>query len=132
MSRYSSYDERTGVSRRPEPARPRGGPRIGPGLVTPARVTLLVALVGGLAFLAYSVFVRDQLQVPLMASGFAICGLVLGALAALFVGNVVRAGRDGRDGAAVLWAVTGGVIAVAGLMSLAAAVIMALIWGSSG
>lgn len=131
MSRYSSYDERTGPSSRPEPARPRG-PRIGPVLVTPARVTLLVALVGGLAFLGYSMFVRDQLQVPLMASGFAICGLVLGALAVLFVGNVVRAGREGRDGAAVLWAVTGGIIAVAGLMSLAAAAIMALIWGSNG
>ena len=61
-------------------------------------MTLLIALVGGIGFLAYSTFARDQLQVPMMATGFAICGLVFAAVAVLAVFGVVRAGRDGRDG----------------------------------
>jgi hypothetical protein len=99
--------------------------------VTPARVTLAVALVGGLAFLAYSIIVRDQLQVPLMASGFAIIALVLAAMAAMSVAVVVRAGRDGRDGRAVLTALVGGLLAIGAFMAFAAAVIMFLIWGGT-
>ncbi len=109
----------------------RSGPRIGPIRVTPVRVTLLLALAGGLAFLAYATFVRDQLQVPLMATGFAVCGLVFVVIAVLSVGGVVRAGREGRDGAAVLTALVGGLMAVAALLLLAAAVIMSLIWSGT-
>lgn len=92
---------------------------------------LVVALLGGLAFLAYAVFVRDQLQVPLMASGFAVIGLVFATMAVLALVSVVRAGRDGRDGTAVMTALFGGLIAVAALMALAAAVIMSLIWSGT-
>ena len=53
------------------PAR-RRGPHLGPFRITPLRVTLVIALGGGIAFLAYATFVRDQLQVPLMATGFAV------------------------------------------------------------
>jgi hypothetical protein len=116
--------ERSAAPRRP-------GPYVGPLRVTPVRLTLAIALAGGLAFLAWSVIVRDQLQVPLMATGFAICGLVFAAMAILSIAEVVRAGRDGRDGTAVLSALAGGVIAVAALMSLAAAVIFSLIWGGT-
>jgi hypothetical protein len=107
------------------------GPHIGPVRVTPARVTLLIALAGGLGFLGYSMIVRDQLQIPLMASGFAICGLVFAATSAMGVAGVLRAGREGRDGAAVLSALLAGMLAVASLMSLAAAVIMSLIWSGT-
>jgi hypothetical protein len=110
----------------------RRGPHLGPVRITPARVFLVIALIGGLAFLAYSVFVRDTLQVPLMASGFAVCGIVLAIAAAMSVRAVVRAGRERRDGTAVLLALVGGLFAVASLMSLAGAVIMALIWGGTG
>jgi drug/metabolite transporter (DMT)-like permease len=109
----------------------RAGPHLGPVRITPLRVTLVVALLGGLVFLAYATFVRDQLQVPLMATGFAICGLVFGAVAVLSVFAVVRAGRDGRDGAAVLTALAGGLVAVGALMFLSAAVIMSMIWGGT-
>jgi hypothetical protein len=94
---------------------------------------LFVALLGGLGFLAYAVLVRDQLQVPLMASGFAVIGLVFATMAVLAVISVIRSGRDGRDGMAVMTALFGGLIAVAAMMSLAAAVIMSLIWsGTTG
>ena len=93
---------------------------------------LVIALLGGLGFLAYPCFVRDALQVPLMATGFAVIGLVFAAMAVLAVGSVVRAGRAGRDGTAVMTALFGGLLAFASLMFLAGAVIMSLIWSGQG
>ena len=99
------------VRARPRPiaATPRGAAArtSGPMRITPVRVTLLIALVGGIGFLLYATFVRDQLQVPMMATGFAICGLVFAAVAVLAVFGVVRAGREGRDGRAVVSALFG-------------------------
>jgi hypothetical protein len=92
---------------------------------------LLAALAGGVGFLVWSVLVRDQLQVPLMATGFAVCGMVLAAIALLSVGGVMRAGREGRDGTAVITALFGGLTAVAAMLLLAAAVIMSMIWGGT-
>jgi len=109
----------------------RRGPHIGPIGISPLRVTLFIALLGGLGFLGYAVFVRDALQVPLMASGFAVIGLVFAVMAILALLSVVRSGREGRDGMAVMTALFGGLIAVASLMSLAAAIIMSLIWSGT-
>jgi hypothetical protein len=109
-----------------------GGPRLGRIRITPVRVTLLIALAGGLGFLAYATFVRDQLQVPMMATGLAICGLVTGVIALLSIGSVVRAGREGRDGTAVITALLGGLTAALALLLLAGAVIMSLIWSGTG
>ena len=127
-ARRSTYDP-AGAGLEPEPR--RRGPHLGPIAITPLRVMLLVALVGGLAFLAYSVLVRDQLQVPLMATGFAICGLVFAAMAILSVISIVRAGHAGRDGTAVMTALFGGLIAVAAFGCIAAAVIFSLIWSGT-
>lgn len=106
-------------------------PRLGRPRITPLRVTLGVALAGGLAFLAWSVFVRDANQVPMMATGFAVCGIVLAVVAGLSVGRIVSAGRTGRDGTAVLTALVGGLIAAGAMLLLAAAVIMSLIWSGT-
>ncbi|MEI7743759.1 MAG: hypothetical protein WCK58_08425 [Chloroflexota bacterium] len=114
-----------------DPAPRRRGPHLGPVSLSPIRIMLLVALVGGLAFLLWSVLVRDQLQIPLMATGFAICGLVFAAMAVLTVISVIRAGHDGRDAAAVVTALFGGLIAMASLMCLAAATIFSLIWSGT-
>jgi hypothetical protein len=112
-------------------AKRRRGPHIGPVAITPIRVILLIALVGGLAFLGYSLLVRDTLQVPLMASGFAVIGLVFAAMAMLTLVSVVRSGRAGRDGTAVATALLGGLLAAAAMMALAGAVIMSMIWGGT-
>jgi hypothetical protein len=109
----------------------RSRPHIGPLRITPLRVTLAVALAGGLAFLAWSVFVRDANQVPMMATGFAVCGIVFAVVAVMSVGGIISAGREGRDGAAVLTALVGGLIAVAAMLLLAGAVIMSLIWSGT-
>ena len=116
----------------PAPERQGRGPRIGPLRITPARVFLGLALLGGLGFLAYSLLLRDALQVPLMATGFAICGIVFGIAAAMSIGAVLRAGREGRDGTAVVTSLAGGLLAVGSMLSLAAAVIMAMIWRGPG
>jgi len=113
------------------PSRGRSGPHLGPIRITPARVFLIVALFGGLGFLFYSIFVRDALQVPLMASGFAVVGIVLGIAAIMSIGAVVTAGRESRDAAAFFTALFGGFLAVASLMCLAAAVIMSMIWSGT-
>ena len=77
----------------PDAARARRGRTSDPSASRRVRVTLVVALLGGLAFLAYAVFVRDQLQVPLMASGFAVIGIVFAAMAVM----AVCGGRPGRS-----------------------------------
>lgn len=138
MSGRTTPSRRPGAPTRADGAAPgtvpphrRRGPHIGPVGISPLRVTLVIALLGGLGFLAYAVLVRDQLQVPLMASGFAVTGLVFAAMAVLALLSVIRSGRDGRDGMAVMTALFGGLIAVASLMALAAAVIMSLIWSGT-
>jgi hypothetical protein len=108
--------------------RRRRGPQLGPLRLTPLRVTLAVALAGGLAFLAWSIFVRDANQVPMMATGLAVCGIVFATVAIMSVGRIVSAGREGRDGTAVLTALVGGLIAATAMMLLAGAAIMSLIW----
>lgn len=129
--RSSAGDDRRVPVRGARERDPRTGAHLGPLRITPARVTLLIALAGGLAFLAYSIIVRDQLQIPLMASGFAIVGLVFAAAAVMAAANVVRAGRDGRDGTAVMTAMLGGGLAIGAFLSFAAAIIMGLIWGGT-
>lgn len=129
--RYSPGDNRRVQARGARARQPRSGPHLGPFRVTPAKVVLVVAFAGGLGFLAYSIIVRDQLQIPLMASGFAIVGLVFGAAAVMAAAGVVRAGRDGRDGTAVMASVLGGLLAIAAFLSFAAAIIMGLIWGGT-
>jgi hypothetical protein len=106
----------------------RRGPHIGPIGITPARVFLIVALLGGLGFLGYSIFFRDALQVPLMATGFAILGIVFAIAAFMSIGGVISAGHDGRDARAFFTSLLGGLLAVGAMLCLAAAVIMGMIW----
>lgn len=113
---------------RAQVAAPPRGLRVGPVRITPLRATLAVALAGGLAFLGWSVLARDASQVPMMATGLAVCGIVLAVVAVLSVGRIVAAGREGRDGTAVMTALAGGLAAAASMLLLAGAVILSLIW----
>jgi hypothetical protein len=130
MSRSPSQ-RRARVVATPSTPTSRRGPHLGPLRITPLRVTLTVALAGGLAFLAWSVFVRDANQVPMMATGLAVCGIVFGVVAAMSVRGIVNAGREGRDATAVLTALAGGLIAIAAMLLIAGAVIMSLIWSGT-
>ena len=96
----------------PEPS----GRRISPGVVI-----LAIALVGSIAYLLYAITVRDPSQIPLLASGAVVLGIVFAALAAYCLRATWRAGIDGRNGRAVGLGLAGGVAAMisAGCFALA-------------
>ena len=108
--------------------RRRRGLHIGPLAITPTRVTLLIALIGSMAFLAYAVTVRDTSQIPLLASGSAVLGIVFAALALSGATGAVRAGREGSGGRAFAMALTGGLASVIAFGCFGAAIVLALVW----
>ena len=126
------YDDQERWRSSGTPSRGRSGPHLGPIRITPARVFLIVALLGGLGFLAYSIFVRDALQVPLMASGFAVVGIVLGIAAVMSIGAVVTRGPRGpRRGGVLHGPVRRVPRGRARSCASPAAVIMSMIWSGT-
>jgi heme/copper-type cytochrome/quinol oxidase subunit 3 len=107
-------------------ASPKGRRTISPGLVF-----LAIALVGSAAFALYAVTVRDPSQIPLLAAGSAVLGIVFIALAAYALRLVWRAGIDGRTARALGVALGGGIAAIIGAGCLAAAIILFLLSQSS-
>jgi hypothetical protein len=104
---------------RPDSGSASGGRRISPGVVF-----LVVAIVGSIAYMAYTVTVRDTSQIPLLASGAVVLAVVFGALAAYSLRAILRAGSDGRDGRAMLLALVGGGAAMAAAGFAAGAIIL--------
>ena len=72
-------------------------------------------------YLAYAITVRDPSQIPLLASGAVVLGLVFGALAIYCLRATWRAGMAERNGRAVALGLLGGVAAMisAGCFALA-------------
>jgi hypothetical protein len=98
--------------------------------ITPIRVMLAVALVGSLAYLAFAITVRDASQIPMLASGAAVLGIVFTALAVGGAIETYRAGMgpDGRR--AILLAVAGGIAAIIAAGCFSAAIVLALVWSA--
>lgn len=97
-----------------------GGSRITPGLVI-----LAVAVIGSIAYMAFVVTVRDNSQIPLMASGAVVLSIVFAALAAYSLRASWRAGAEpGRGGRAILVALVGGGAAIAAAGFAAGAIIL--------
>ena len=86
-----------------------------------------IALIGSVIFGIYAVTVRDSSQIPLLAAGSAVMGVVFIALAVYTLRIVWRAGIEGRDGRALLAAVGGGVAFIIGAGFMAAAIILLLL-----
>jgi hypothetical protein len=103
----------------PAPMRPPGGRRISPGVIF-----LVIAIVGSIAYMAYTVTVRDTSQIPLLASGAVVLAVVFGALAAYSLRATWRAGTDGRDRRALLLSLVGGGAAIAAAGFAAGAIIL--------
>jgi hypothetical protein len=123
-----SVDDRYQVSPRDrDGTRRRVGPHLGRIRLTPTRVTLAVALVGSIGFLLYAVTVRDPSQIPLLASGAAVLGLVFSALAVAGVISNYRSAREGFGGRSFAMALLGGVAAVIAFACFSGAVILALV-----
>ena len=108
--------------------RRRRGLHLGPLAITPTRVTLLIALIGSVGFLGYAITVRDPSQIPLLASGAAVLGIVFAALALAGAIGAVRAGREGAGGRAFAMALSGGIAAVIAFGCFGAAIVLALVW----
>lgn len=116
------------VSRRNrDGTRRRTGPHIGSVRITPTRVTLVVAVVGSVAFLAYAITVRDPDQIPMLSAGAVVLGLVFAALGVAGVIATYRAASDGHGGRAFAMAIMGGIAAVVAFACFSGAVILALV-----
>jgi hypothetical protein len=100
--------------------------RIGPLLVTPIRLVLVLALVGSLAYVAFALTVRDTAQLPMLSSGAAVLGIAFMALAVSGFLGIRRAGYDGNDRRALLLAILGGLAAVIGFGCFAMAIVFAM------
>lgn len=110
------------------PASPR--PRRARRRISPGVVFLGVALIASVAFAGYAVTVRDAEQIPLLAAGSVVLGLTFGALAVYCVRAILRAGRSGRGGRALLLGLVGGGAAMIAAGSLAASIILFQLAGS--
>jgi hypothetical protein len=111
------------TSRRAE-SEPRrsGSRRISPGIVI-----LLIALIGSVAYLLFALTVRDSSQIPLLASGAVVLGIVFAALA-IWCGRAIwRAGLEARNGWAILLGIAGGIAALIAAGCIAGAVILLLV-----
>ncbi len=96
--------------------------------MTPTRVTLAIALFGSVAFIVYAITVRDASQIPLLAAGSLVLGLVFSALAVAGLVATYRSASAGRGGAAFVDAILGGLAAVIAFGCFAVTVILALVW----
>jgi type III secretory pathway component EscV len=109
------------VAREPEVA------HLGPIPITVTGVLIAIALVGSLAYLAYTLTVRDTSQIPLLASGAVVLGLVFGAIAIVGARATWRSSVRGRDARAFGHAIVGGLAALVAAGCFAAAVILFLL-----
>jgi hypothetical protein len=100
------------------------GPRLGPLPVTTTGVLIVIALVLSLGYVGFAITVRDASQIPLLASGAVVLGLVFVAIA--FVGGRAawRSSVGGRDARAFGHAIVGGFASLAAAGCFAAAVIL--------
>jgi hypothetical protein len=103
------------------------GPRLGPIPITVTGVLIIVALVLSLAYVAYAVSVRDASQIPLLASGLVVLGIVFIAIAIVGGRAAWRSSVRGSDARAFGHAIVGGIASLVASGCLALAVILFLI-----
>ena len=111
------------VRRDPEPE----GRRRGPIAITPTATLLVLALVGSIAYLLYAVTVRDASQIPLLASGAAVLGIVFVAVAVTGLIATWRSSLRGSDGRAIGHALVGGIACLAAAGCFAVAIILGMV-----
>jgi hypothetical protein len=95
--------------------------------ISPGLIFLAIALVGSVLFALYAVTVRDASQIPLLAAGSAVLGIVFIALAAYALRSIWRAGIEDRSGQALALGVGGGIAVIIGAGCVAAAIILFLL-----
>jgi hypothetical protein len=90
-------------------------------------VLIAVALIASLVYLGFALTVRDASQIPLLASGAVVLGLVFGAIAAVGARATWRSSVSGHDARAFGHAIVGGLAALVSAGFFAAAIILFLL-----
>jgi hypothetical protein len=108
-------------------SRPPEGARLGPIPITATGVLIAIALVLSLAYLGFTITVRDTSQIPLLASGLVVLGLVFIAIAAVGGRAAWRSSVRGSDARAFGHALVGGLAALAAAGCVAGALILFMV-----
>jgi type III secretory pathway component EscV len=108
-------------------ARPPQVQRVGPFPITATGVLIAIALVLSLAYVGYAITVRDPSQIPLLASGLVVVGLVFMAIAGVGGRAAWRSSVRGSDARAFGHAIVGGIAALVAAGCIAGAVILFLV-----
>ena len=95
--------------------------------ISPGAVFLAVALIGSLVFVLYAITVRDASQIPLLAAGGVVLGIVFLALAGYCLRGTWRAGIAARNGRALALGIGGGIAAIIGAGCISGAIILFLL-----
>lgn len=105
------------------------GRHLGPIPVTATGVLIVIALILSIGWLAYTITVRDPSQIPLLASGMVILGIVFGAIAIVGGRATWRSSARGRDARAFAHAIVGGLAWLGAAGCFAAAMILFILKG---
>ena len=127
--RRRSNGVRSGAQARRAAPTPESGPHLGPFPITPTGVLLVVALIGSMAYFLYTLTVRETTQIPLLAAGLVVLGIVFAAIAGVGLRATWRSSVDGRDGRALAHALVGGFACLAAAACFAGAIILAMVNG---
>jgi hypothetical protein len=95
------------------------------GMVTPARLLLVLAWLGAGAAAAYGLFEAKSL--PMTVSGLAVLGITSFLLGLIALAATVRAGRSGAGGTAFAAALFGGLCMLGASGSLSLAILLGLL-----
>jgi hypothetical protein len=125
--RRRSNGVRAGAQARRAASPTDAGPRLGPFRITPTGVLLVVALVGSIAYFLYALTVRETTQIPLLAAGLVVLGIVFIAIAVVGLRATWRSSIEGRDGRALAHALVGGFACLAAASCFAGAIILAMV-----
>lgn len=110
----------SGARRSPQAYRPDPRRRS----ISAGAVLLAIALGGSVVFAIYTLTVRDASQIPLLASGAAVLGIVFWAVAIYAFRSSWRAGLQRRGQRSIVLGLAGGIAAMIGAGGLAGAVIL--------
>lgn len=116
-----------GVRPRAPESRPPEGARLGPLPITATGVLILIALILSLGYVIFAITVRDASQIPLLASGLVVLGLVFLAIAGVGARAAWRSSVRGSDARAFGHAILGGLASLVAAGCLALAVILFLV-----
>jgi hypothetical protein len=123
--RRDPYGQAT--AERAERDQPARGPHLGPIPITVTGVLIVIALVLSLAYVAFAISVRDASQIPLLASGLVVLGIVFGAIAAVGARAAWRSSVRGSDARAFGHALVGGLASLVAAGCIALAIILILV-----